>query len=219
MGLISRDKNVTFVDVNDGKFVIRSTEDDPEAVSRTIEKGKNAGRVVYEKRYDALEGLLVDVEVRMSDYGERLTLSVRDEDMLYKVTVPFDSKHAGKFIRCCENLDVTQNIKFSPFKLPKKEGDGYIHGWGIRQLDDIVSDSLKKEDIPEWKQIIKNKKKDWDRTEELEFLQEHLSQWVSKVKHLLDENKGAAKQRGGMRGGTSEVDLEVVDEDDEDSEY
>ena len=57
MGL-GNTNNATYVNVSGNKLAIKTDSNDPDAVSRKIEKGDRAGTVVYEKIYTFIEGYI-----------------------------------------------------------------------------------------------------------------------------------------------------------------
>jgi hypothetical protein len=105
-----------YVSIVDGKFAVRSSESDPKAVKRELK----SGHIIYERRYQTLEGKLKEVSFRKSDFNgkqwEELHLLLSDGADNYQVQMVFPGRYANSFLRAVKNVNFKENIILSPWQ-------------------------------------------------------------------------------------------------------
>lgn len=162
--------------------------------------GKESYRKVYKK---GMFGTLQNVSIRESDWGERLSVTVKNGEDYISMQMPLynpngniDNRYAESLIRFLPVLKKGQGYRFYPYAIQDKETGYYTYGVSVRlsndpeaeQVDAKVEPHLtyskkpsKATDIPnlEWKEIAgKNKPSAVSLEEKDTFLYKYLKEAV-----------------------------------------
>ncbi len=171
-GRIERDR--IFYKIHEGKICTRTTSDNPNARSRVLEKGVNAGKTIYEEEFDYLAGHLKSIKFHThDDYGVFMDITLWDEEeqMNHELSVSTTSNAFQGFCMRMENIDLEKQIVLLAgvtderywMIVQQKGPDGKS-----RTLDRRYT----KEDpgeCPPWEKFIVNQKEIWDKTKQIEF--------------------------------------------------
>lgn len=165
--------NMTFLSINDGKIVMKAAEDDYGAVSRVNKDGK----IVWEKRFGNISGLLTGISISSNVYNgaeiKSWVFSIKD-DKDYQLNIMYDSRYATSllFALCNPVVDFDQPIQINPWA--KKVGDKTKTACFVEQDGDKIEWFFTKEEprgMPEWK-VLKIKGRDvWDNYDAMQFLE------------------------------------------------
>jgi len=171
-GRIPRDR--IFYKFYKGKICTRTTSDNPEARSRVIEKGVNAGKTIYEEEFDYLSGKLKSIKWHTHDeYGVFMDITLWDEEeeMNHELSISATSNAFQGFCMRMENIDLEKQIVLLA-------GVTDENHWLIVQQkgEDDKSRTLDRrytkenpEDCPPWEKFVINQKEHWDKTKQIEF--------------------------------------------------
>ena len=173
-----------------GRFTLRVAENTAGAEPRTLTKGKNEGKEVWEMRYLSLEDVvLVGGKIVESEYpGVDVMLRDNQTDEDVTINLPLESRYLFDFIRHLPNLDEHSpfNVEMHESKKKTKQGDT-MYNLRLVQFGTILPDYYvnwsKDEDgknvatplhgIPEPKHGIKG----WDFRDVEEFLLEQFREF------------------------------------------
>jgi hypothetical protein len=158
-----------------GAFRTRVSEDNPEAISRILQKGPNEGRVVYEREVKALFGTIENVAVEThSEYGKRLviTLDKNDEGKHPVLSFGVESKDGRDVLKKLPAIDFSKEVRIMPYRFTPEDRNDEISGISIFHADDegkftvkvenYFFDPVKKEHTHGYPTI------DWDNSSESE---------------------------------------------------
>ena len=171
----------------DAKFVIRCDGDEEGAVARELTKGINAGKTIYEKHYDELEGTITSVQYVSKEMGDKtvnqIEVAMSDSDSDFVLQIPWSTRVRDHFIKRIVNVDFTKPVSIKLFK-DKEKGTCVMN---IRQDGVTVPMSFTKNNpmgIPQpTKKVVKGVDT-YDYTEVEEFLYQELQKVTDKV-HMM----------------------------------
>lgn len=203
----SGSNNVTFFGLYGGDIVIEYGDKkelekklerlglDPEDIeTRKRTKGNNEGKKVYYYIFNDVEGLLTNVYLKETDFGEFLNIELTDADEKYVISLgDVFSRHSKDFIRRMDSIDLKENIAVGTWSMEGDNGKNYS-GVRLYQNGEKIDYVLQTEDLPAPVERKKGKKKEWDYSEQEEFLYE-------RIESFIDENfKGNGKDEDGEDG-------------------
>lgn len=198
MGLKESSSKKIYLQFFGGKVVRRVKEDFPGAVSRTNKQEV----VVWEKRYDSIEGYLTDINIKEhEEYGKQFELTLTDEDDTYMLTIPYLSSHAKGFLMSIENCNLKTPIEFCPYMFNEDGKDKHV--LSLKQKGKKVERKYTKDNpqgLPQMVQKTFRGKVQWDDTEQMEFLQKMLDE---KIIPNLPKAGEAALLGDELSGGSS----------------
>ena len=111
---LGNNNSAIYLSIADGKIVRRFKEPTSKTKERTITKGPNAGKVVYEEHYDFVEGTITDIQTKESDYGKTWNISMRDGSENFTLQMDYSGGYASAFLKALPNIDVNAKVKISP---------------------------------------------------------------------------------------------------------
>ena len=157
-----------YITILGGKFCQRVKEGTPGATQRV----NKVGKTVSEAYYDKFTGKLVNIRVTEDGvYGKSWVFSFKDGDDVYKLQLNYANGYAGTFLKILPNVDLTKDLTITP---TSKEENGKIKtSLFVNQGGEALKHFYTKGDpkgLPQWKQIEVKGQKQWDNTEELDFL-------------------------------------------------
>lgn len=170
-----------------GQFVRRVNENTKGAISRTLEKGPNAGKVVYEIFMDEITGQLIDIKIKDGDYGKSFQLLIDvsiDEPEFFAIDFKFQS--AGKrLLKTLPNIDISQDIAIRTWEMDTTNAKGEpitmtgatVYQGEISKAGKVPPAYTKDEPngFPELKEVKVKGKKVWDDSDQIEFLEDLIS--------------------------------------------
>lgn len=218
-GLSKKQSNLTFITVREGEFILRVKEPGKDVEEREVTKGKNKGNIVYEKRFDSVEGRILGITRRDSEvsFQESLysTLDIlikHESGNEFQITVPYSSGYTKSFMTRVEDVDFSKDVDLLSYWI---EGDdGKMRGYfGIKQDDKKIDPLYSRGDgILPGVEPIKNKKGEilaYDDDDLLEFYDNILENIQEKISPSKEDEPEQSEE-------ASTSDELVVDEAPED---
>lgn len=143
--------NVLYLTVAGGNMVEKSTEDNPLARARKYEDREGNTKTKYEIIHRGLTGIITDVSLERSDFGERLVITVRNGDDTAKLTLATKSDYFTDFAKKVPNIDFSKEVIISPWEMDVEGKSRKRRGVSIKQSGEKVQnfyyDPDKKENI------------------------------------------------------------------------
>jgi hypothetical protein len=170
MGLGNNDGggNSKFVTIVGGKWTLRVQEGTEGAEPRELTKGPNIGNVVHELHFDHLSGNLVSGVTKTGEYGTDLCLDIESEGVVYNAQIPCDSDYFRTFAKCCEGVDVGEEL-FLGLGTPSDGGFPFLY---VKQGTDTLKSKYTKDEpngMPSWEKKEEMGNVKWDKTEQNNF--------------------------------------------------
>jgi len=117
MGLEGGKSDKTYVSIVGCKFVIRVPAGTDGAVARKLTKGKNEGKEVHELHYSRLRGRIVYICHEQKDFGEYLTIDIKDEVKTFTLNIPWDNFSVrDNFIKQLPNMSEKEYVCLNVFE-------------------------------------------------------------------------------------------------------
>lgn len=216
MGLNEGGGRKTYVKVSDGRISVRCDESHPKAVKCT---NKDGTRTWYELRYPSITGFIRNVWRRDTDWGQDLCIDLFDGKEEFELQLPFDSKYANGFFMCMPNIPLDKQITFTPWMKEVTQD-----GRQVKKTNLYLSTGPTDEDKIEWywtkdepkglpqmvKVMLKGKEQ-WDNTERMAFLYQHLQEtFLKKLGEQLRKDDFRGHQAAAQ---VSETDLTNTEDD------
>ena len=203
---VGNSTNATFYSISNGKICRQFTSPDDETKERTNMNGK----VVHEKFYDFIDGQIVDITTKESDYGKSWIVTLIDEGGSYQLQMPYSSGYASAFLKTLPNVDLSKPVKL----IPKLEivNDKKKTTLFVTQGGSPVKWFYTKEHPNDMPTLVKKRVKGkdvWDDSDMMEFLDEMVE---NEIKPKLRPAQVYAKP-APVRAGTSASKDEVENDD------
>jgi hypothetical protein len=195
MGLNSRGGNSskTFLSVFDSSLVLQydNREDlekkldaiglEHDAIKvRQKTKGKNEGKDVYYFKLHDVSGMLTDVILKDTDWGEVLELEITDVDEKYQVSLgEVFGRIPRDFIRRVANIDVETELTFGVWGMVSKDNGKPYSGVVMYQNEEKLPYVLERDDLPEATSKTRGKVTKWDFSAQEDFLYEKLGEFLA----------------------------------------
>lgn len=130
MGLHQTTKT-DFYSIIGGNIRKRVDEDTPGAEPRTLEKGDNKGKVIYELIYSGITGTLKDIYFsEHKDFGRSWVLVLHDKQD-FSIRIAEGSRYGADFLKKLPNLKQGQVYSFTPYDFEGDNGN-QITGLSIK---------------------------------------------------------------------------------------
>jgi hypothetical protein len=160
--------NAAFYNISNGKICRQFKE----PTSSSKERVTKTGKTVHEEFYDYMDGRIVGIETKDSDYGRSWLVTLQDDDGKYVLQMPYSSGYSAAFLKTLPNIDLSTSVKLIP-KLTI-EGDKKKTTLFVNQHGKALKFAFTKENpngLPELKQIKVKGKLTYDDSEIMEFLE------------------------------------------------
>lgn len=102
--------HAAFYSISNGKICRQFNSPD----SETKERVNKNGKTVFEKFYDFIDGKIIDIGTKDSDYGRFWVVTLEDEEGQYILQMPFSSGYSGAFLKTLPNVDLEHKVKLIP---------------------------------------------------------------------------------------------------------
>jgi hypothetical protein len=165
---VGNSSNAAFYSIANGKICRQfksPTETSKERVTKT-------GKTVHEEFYDYMDGRIVDITTKDSEYGRFWMVTLQDESGRYVLQMPYSSGYSNAFLKTLPNVDLASPVKLIP-KLTI-EGDKKKTTLFVNQHGKALKFAFTRESpngLPELKQVKVKGKLTWDDSEIMEFLE------------------------------------------------
>lgn len=131
---VGNQETVIFLSLRKGKLCRIVPEGTPKSYPRT----KNDQSIVYELRYNYIEGHITDIVTKKTPYVEdgketiirSWVLTVIDESWaVFKVEINYNSSYAKQFLNRIPNIDFTEQVRLLVGESPKENDPTKMQGW------------------------------------------------------------------------------------------
>lgn len=209
MPAVTAQERKPYLRVFNGNIVQRAQPNEDEAVSRV---NKN-GDTVWEFQHEAWRGKIVDVQLRVGNFGKELIIELDDAFL----TVPYSGSHSKGLLYRLPVIEPGRTITFQPYMFEGSDKK-MKHGWTILDEDgNTIKEYFDREDVPSMEQKTVRGEEVWDDTEQLDWLcKNSLVKWRETAMGT-SEYEEIPEQTGHDETFDKEDD-EIPMEDDEDDE-
>ncbi len=150
-------------------------------VEGSTERITKTGKVVYEKFYDFIDGVITGIETRENDYGKNWLVSLLDEETGQTQVLQFSysSGYSAAFLKALPNVDLSKKVKITPkltIEGDKKKTTVFINQGGAACKWAYTKDNPN--GLPELKQIKVKGKITWDDSDVMEFLEKMVNEQI-----------------------------------------
>lgn len=174
-------ESITYINIRDAKLAVEVKEGTPKAVSHTVTRGKNAGKVKWYREYDHFTGRIQSVSLKESPFskGQKI-ITIRFKSA--SLDLNLNSSYAKSFIIKCRNINLKEEVQIAPWKTESaKDASKYYTGLSLYQKGNKLENYLDpKEDLPA---LVKLKKpiagREYDDSDQIEYLEKHITQWIT----------------------------------------
>jgi hypothetical protein len=161
----------TYVNIFQGKFVIRCNQDDPDPDKR-MRKTKD-GTEIWEIPYGKLEDMmLADIrEAEHDQYGKSWEIIMEAGNNYYLLRIGKRSPVSNMFLSRLENIVLDKPITLTAW-MPDGEDKNIISIWQDGQKVERAHTRENPNGLPEAKQMVVNNELVWDFSEQITFYSE-----------------------------------------------
>lgn len=209
---------------------------DPDDIQvREKMKGKNKGDEVFYIVVDAIDGIVTDIRIKETDFGDFLEIELDDIGDKFVISLGdvFESRQAKDFIRRMENIDLGTTLEFGVWSMSKEEtGTSSRAGVKMYQNDEKLEYAITYDDMPAPEEKKKGRDTTWDYTEQSQYLFEQVDAYIKEnfsqpveekereEKEEPKKDKGRRKPKASTRKDTRKSAAKAEDpvEDEEDDE-
>ena len=106
-----------------GKFTLRVEEGTKDAIERKLTKGKNEGQTVWELKYPALSGTIINAVIRDNEFGGDAEITMRDYKTNDDFTIqfPLESRYLFDLIKRLPNINLNEDVSLEMHENTKKK--------------------------------------------------------------------------------------------------
>jgi hypothetical protein len=165
---VGNSSNAAFYNISNGKICRQFKE----PTDNSKERINKTGKKVHEEFYDYIDGKIIGIETKDSDYGRSWIVTLQDDDGKYVLQMPYSSGYSAAFLKTLPNVDLSTSVKLIP-KLTI-EGDKKKTTLFVNQHGKALKFAYTREmpnGLPELKQIKVKGKLTYDDSEIMEFLE------------------------------------------------
>jgi hypothetical protein len=166
-----------WLSVYKGEIVKRVPAGTENAVERTTKHGK----VVYELKYNALEGMLKKIVTSESEYGKQWIFVIDDGINEFNLAVPYSSGPANGFLFRLPTVDLSMLIKVKTYYI-QGDDDKWRQFLSLEQAGQKIAPYFTKEEkhgLPDLIEVMISGQKRLDDTDRLEFLQRMVDEKIN----------------------------------------
>ena len=150
--------NITYITTFNGKLVQRVPEGTPGSVSRALTKGANEGKIVWEKHYTCVTGMITGGEVAVKEFDGKKIREIQiklDDNIILQLPMNLLSM----FAKPLPNVDASEPVKISIYKnrqdkigLQISQGEGFEDScdWAYTREDPNGLPPAEKDDLGDW---------------------------------------------------------------------
>jgi hypothetical protein len=169
---LGNNNNAIFLNIADGKIIRRFQNATKDSKERVLAKGPNAGKVVHEEHYSFVEGLIVDIQTKDSDYGKSWVITIDDEGEKYLLQMDYSGGYSSAFLKALPNVDLSKKVKLSPkmtVEGDKKKTTLFVNQGGVAAKHYYTKDEPN--GLPQMKKIKVKGKEQWDDSDMMAFFE------------------------------------------------
>jgi hypothetical protein len=178
-----------YYNISNGKVVRSFGKTQPEGI-KTVSRVNKNGDTVYELLYDYIEGYIVGAKMDSHDqYGDSIKLTMSGEGMSAELQIKFDSAYGRSFLFKMLSIDLSQELRIVPYAFVSKDTGKNITGLNIYQGGKKIENLYTKENpngLPQLKEVKFNGKKQWDNTDQINFLKTKFEEFLDVFKNTQE---------------------------------
>ena len=182
---------IDFITTFGGKLVQRVPEGTEGAASRALTAGDNEGKIVWEKTYTSVSGLITAGEIAIKEFGGKKVKEIQiklDDNVLLQL--PMNMLSA--FAKPLPNVDPTKPIKVSVYKNKKGRNGLNISQEGAEGNWEQAEWAYTKEEPNGLPQPTKDDLGDWDFRDYDTFLIKKVGEFFTNVQGASAPSSGVA---------------------------
>ena len=168
----------------------------PEGTEGAKSRTNKTGKTVWELSYSGLKGIVTNLEIKDTDYGKQMEVSMVDGKEKYCLTIPVQSSFFSHFAGKVGNVNLDKLVEIKPFKLYSDQKNRDIAGLNFYQDGKVawfISKENQPKDYPEYPtgkgesefKIWQIKKSEWEinyiKTFKFELTADEVSEELGKA--------------------------------------
>ena len=153
----------------------------PAGTEGAEERTNKNGKVVYELKFNALEGTLRRIDVTTGEYGDQWIFVIADGAVEYSLAVPYSSGPANGFLYRLMNVNLERPLKVNTYYI-QGDDDKWRQFLALSQEGQKVVPFFTKEEkhgLPDLKEVMISGKKHLDDTARLAFLRKMVDEKIT----------------------------------------
>jgi len=165
---VGNNSNASFYNISNGKICRQFQSATPESKERVNKNGKT----VHEMFYDFIDGTIVSIETKESEYGKSWLITLDDGESKQVLQMPFSSGYSSAFLKMLPNVDLLSPVKIIPklvIEGDKKKTSLFVTQYGSPLKHYYTKD--RPNGLPQMKQVKIKGKMTWDDSEMMEFFE------------------------------------------------
>lgn len=167
-------EGIIYLSTYDG-YIKRNVDEHVEGAKKRTDK---KGRIIYEKFYKKISGLLTRLETTQhEEYGKFWNIHLRDNlaNETYVFQIPFSSRYTDGFLRRLPNIEIKEPIEIICGKYDEK---AYlvVHQHGSKVPYFWTKEDPKK--LPPMVEVTLKGEKIWDDTAKMEYLEKYVNEII-----------------------------------------
>lgn len=170
---LGNNNSAIYLNVADGKIVRRFQNATKDSKERVLAKGPNAGKVVHEEHYSFVEGKIVDIQTKDSEYGKSWLVTIQDGEEKYILQMDYSGGYSSAFLKALPNVDLSSKVKLSPkmtIEGDKKKTTLFVNQHGAACKHFYTKDQPN--GLPQMKKIKVKGKDQWDDSDMMQFFED-----------------------------------------------
>lgn len=103
-------ERITFLTITNGKLVKQVKQPTDKSITRV----NKVGRTVHEEFYDSMDGHIVSIDTKESEYGKFWVISLTSNSETYKLEMNYSGGYALSFLKTLPNVDLSAIVTLTP---------------------------------------------------------------------------------------------------------
>jgi hypothetical protein len=143
MALVTREQK-RYLSITDGAIRERSTEGTIGVAKRVVEMSDGTVKTFWEQVYSSISGRITKMYYATHKvYGTKLNVELTDEGKKYILQFGDSSRYYTDLLSKLPNLDLEEDVTFTPYKIARDNGEGENIGLSVIQGDEKIPSYFK----------------------------------------------------------------------------
>lgn len=158
MALKEREQKTYAIIIADGSIRLKADDNDPKAVTRTIELKDGTTMTKRERVYHELSGFIRSVEFKDGDYGKSVNVGVEDGGEIITLSLGLGSNFGEDFLKKLPNVKFSEEVIMRPYSFEddkKKLRKGITIIQGLDKLTNFFGDPETKTNLHGYPEVPK----------------------------------------------------------------
>lgn len=124
-----------YYNIIDGSLRTKVDKDHPEAIAREYETRDGVKSVKYERKIDALTGIIEDIGFYDGEFGKvlNITLDENEEGRHPVIQIGVETSYGEDFLKRLPAIDLTQEVYIAPYAFTDEENGREVRGVSVMQ--------------------------------------------------------------------------------------